>query len=229
MTTKAIIFGSIGTLTETSELQRRAFNQAFADAAIDWTWDAQTYQNLVAGDGAIVGGSARIAAFATARGLLLSPEHIQRLHDAKGEIFQRMMAEQKLVPNVGVVELIAHARASGLQIAFASTTSPENIGAMFAATAPALTAADFDLVLSGNDVFAIKPAPDIYLCALERLGISADEAIAIEDTVTSMAAPIAAHIPTVVVPGVIARSQNFGDTRILNALGSVADLIAAAR
>ena len=78
--------------------------------------------------------------------------------------------------------------------------------------------------LSGDDVTAIKPAPDIYLRALERLGVAADEAIAIEDTATSMAAPLAAHIPTIIVPGMIARSQDFGQTPVLQSLGTLAEL-----
>ncbi|MFT7179418.1 MAG: phosphoglycolate phosphatase-like HAD superfamily hydrolase, partial [Oceanospirillaceae bacterium] len=41
MTTKAILFGSIGTLVETSELQRRAFNQAFSEAGLDWNWSEE--------------------------------------------------------------------------------------------------------------------------------------------------------------------------------------------
>ena len=229
MTLKAIIFGSIGTVTETSDMQRRAFNRAFAEAGLNWDWDFETYKDMVAGDGAVVGGSDRISAYAAARGEPLSAETIDRLHTAKSAIFQKLMAEDGLTPNAGVVELIADARAKGLKIAFASTTSPENIAAMFAATAPALTAAHFDLVLSGMDVMAIKPAPDIYLRALERLGIAANEAIAIEDTATSMAAPLAAHIPTVIVPGMIARSQDFGQSPVLQSLGTLAELEATAQ
>ena len=228
MTLKAIIFGSIGTVTETSDMQRRAFNRAFAEAGLGWDWDFKTYKDMVAGDGAIVGGSDRIAAYAVGRGELLSSDAIDRLHTAKSAIFQKLMADEGLTPNAGVVAVIADARVKGLKIAFASTTSPDNIAAMFAATAPALTAAHFDLVLSGDDVTAIKPAPDIYLRALDRLGVAANEAIAIEDTATSMAAPLAAHIPTVIVPGMIARSQDFGQTPVLQALGSVAELEATA-
>ena len=224
MTLKAIIFGSIGTVTETSDMQRRAFNRAFAEAGLNWDWDFETYKAMVAGEGAIVGGSERISAYAAACGEALSPDMIDRLHDAKSAIFQKLMADEGLIPNAGVVDLIADARAKSLKLAFASTTSPENIATMFAATTPALTAAHFDLVLSGDDVTAIKPAPDIYLRALERLGVAADEAIAIEDTATSMAAPLAAHIPTIIVPGMIARSQDFGQTPVLQSLGTLAEL-----
>jgi phosphoglycolate phosphatase-like HAD superfamily hydrolase len=47
MTVKAILFGSIGTLVETSDFQRRAFNQAFAQAGLDWNWDTETYVRLL--------------------------------------------------------------------------------------------------------------------------------------------------------------------------------------
>ena len=93
MTLKAIIFGSIGTVTETSDMQRRAFNRAFAEAGLGWDWDFKTYKDMVAGDGAVVGGSERISAYAAARGEPLSVEMIDGLHTAKSAIFQEMMAE----------------------------------------------------------------------------------------------------------------------------------------
>jgi beta-phosphoglucomutase-like phosphatase (HAD superfamily) len=37
---QAVIFGSIGTIAETSDIQRQAFNLAFAEAGLDWNWDA---------------------------------------------------------------------------------------------------------------------------------------------------------------------------------------------
>ena len=39
MTFKAILFGSIGTLAETSDLQRNAFNEAFKISGLNWFWD----------------------------------------------------------------------------------------------------------------------------------------------------------------------------------------------
>ena len=44
---KAILFGSIGTLIETSDLQREAFNQAFKEAGLDWYWDQEDYTKLL--------------------------------------------------------------------------------------------------------------------------------------------------------------------------------------
>jgi len=44
---KAIIFGSIGTLVETSEIQRKSFNQAFKEMDLDWYWDKEEYKKLL--------------------------------------------------------------------------------------------------------------------------------------------------------------------------------------
>ena len=43
---KAIFFGSVGTLAETSELQCQAFNKAFAEAGLDWFWRPNEYREL---------------------------------------------------------------------------------------------------------------------------------------------------------------------------------------
>ena len=206
MTLQAIIFGSIGTLTETSDLQRAAFNAAFAENGLGWHWSAEVYQHLVA-EGTS-GGEARIAAFAADRGE--PPVDSAMLHSRKSALFQTAMAANGLRPNAGVTELIAEARAAGVRIAMASTTSARNITAMFAATAPDLSAAMFDVVTSADSVTRGKPAPDVYFAVLAQLGVDADAVVAIEDTIQSAASPRAAGIATIVVPGAIALQQDFG-------------------
>ena len=47
MTHKVILFGSIGTLINTSNLQRCAFNQAFPNEDLDWNWKPEDYQKLL--------------------------------------------------------------------------------------------------------------------------------------------------------------------------------------
>ncbi|MEM1317255.1 MAG: haloacid dehalogenase, partial [Pseudomonadota bacterium] len=64
MTISAILFGSIGTLVETSEHQRHAFNRAFRDSGLDWNWDQPTYRDLLA----VSGGQNRIRLYAERRG-----------------------------------------------------------------------------------------------------------------------------------------------------------------
>ena len=47
MTYKSLLFGSIGTIIETSELQRESFNEAFKEAGLDWYWDQEDYRLLL--------------------------------------------------------------------------------------------------------------------------------------------------------------------------------------
>ena len=223
MTLSAIIFGSIGVLTETSELQRAAFNAAFAEAGLDWHWSASDYTRLVA-DGA-TGGHDRINSHAASKGL--ANVDVPTVHRRKSEIFQAMMEAGGIAPNAGVVDLIDEARAAGIAVAMASSTSANNIAAMFAATAPRLTVDMFDFVTCADTVTHGKPSPDVYLAVLERLGVAAEAAIAIEDTRQSAVSPAAAGILTVIVPGAIAQAQDFGRLpvwRSVAAIGGVATL-----
>jgi HAD superfamily hydrolase (TIGR01509 family) len=197
---KAVIFGAIGTLTETSEMQRQAFNQAFSDAGHKIIWDQVTYREMVSGAQSVVGGQSRIRTNAAVQGIELDDTAVAALHAAKSRNFQDMMTRDGLSLNRGVEGLIADAKRGELAVAFASTTSRANIDAMFAAMRPAIRH-QFDLILSGEDVDASKPSPAIYLAALEKLGLDSSEVIAIEDSAPSMAAALAAGIATFVVPG----------------------------
>lgn len=47
MTLRALLFGSIGAVVETSERQREAFNTAFRQFDVDLFWDQDTYQRLL--------------------------------------------------------------------------------------------------------------------------------------------------------------------------------------
>ena len=197
---KAVIFGAIGTLTETSEMQRAAFNNAFETAGHDIVWDEATYRDMVSGEQAVVGGQMRIRAHAAARGIELDDNAVTALHAAKSEFFRDFITRDGLPLNRGVEAFILAAKREGMLVAFASTTSRANVDAMFEAARTAIRD-QFDLILSGDDVDAPKPSPAIYLAALERLGLDASEVIAIEDSASSMAAALAAGIATFVVPG----------------------------
>ena len=47
MRLKAILFGSIGTLVETSDIQRESFNSAFELTGLNWNWDEDEYSKLL--------------------------------------------------------------------------------------------------------------------------------------------------------------------------------------
>lgn len=96
-----------------------------------------------------------------------------------------------LQPTNGLLQVLQALRAEGFQTAVASSSDREYVETILRITG---TASFFDSVSCGNEVKAAKPAPDVYLNALEKLGIGAEEALAVEDSDTGSAAAAAAGI-----------------------------------
>jgi HAD superfamily hydrolase (TIGR01509 family) len=189
----AILFGSIGTIADTSELQRQAFNQAFKAHGLDWNWSRADYLNMLEKSG----GRQRITDYANSIEQTVDAEAI---HRSKSEFFQASLTESQVKPRFGVVETIQNAKDRGLKIAFVTTTSQENISMLIAALQPKIQANDFDLIL--NDASVDRPKPDkaAYALALENLGESAADCIAIEDNVAGVDSAIAAGLDCIAFP-----------------------------
>lgn len=81
--------------------------------------------------------------------------------------------------NKPLYNFIKQAHDNGVVTAIASTASPENL--MMVCNDNGLTEA-FDYIIAGNEVTNGKPAPDVYLKALEHMGLHADEVLAFEDS-----------------------------------------------
>jgi HAD superfamily hydrolase (TIGR01509 family) len=58
----------------------------------------------------------------------------------------------------------------------------------------------FDVIVSGDEVERGKPHPDIYLRAAEKLGVSADATLVIEDALSGIAAANAAEMRVAAIP-----------------------------
>lgn len=199
---KAILFGSIGTLVETSELQRRAFNQAFSEAGLDWTWNPDEYKIMLKKSG----GRNRINEYATYHGIKVNAHE---LHLKKTEIFDNMMKEEGISLRPGVANLIGYAIDNNVHLAFVTSTSDANVDAIFMALNGQLSRNDFNFI--GNDKMVSKPKPDseIYLKALSNLKLNAKDCLAIEDTEVSMRSAINANIKCIAFPGAMALDNDF--------------------
>jgi HAD superfamily hydrolase (TIGR01509 family) len=190
----AVLFGSIGTLADTSELQRDAFNRAFAAAGLDWHWDQEDYAHLLQDSG----GEQRIAAYA---GTVGDAVDAAAVHRAKSEFFQESLTPDAVNPRAGVVETIEECRRDGYQVALVTTTSRENLEALGKALRPHLDLAAFDLLVDRSEVEHTKPEPDAYRYALQQLGAESDRSVAIEDNVGGVASAVSAGLTCVAFPG----------------------------
>lgn len=198
----AVLLGSIGTLADTSELQRRAFNDAFRAHGLDWVWGREDYVAMLASSG----GADRIARYASARGEQVDAAAV---HATKSALFQTGLASTGLPARPGVVDTVREARAAGHKVALVTTTSAANVDAVLDALRPELGRDDFDLVVDLDGVVAPKPDRAAYDVALSALGETAATVVAVEDNVEGVAAAAAAGVRCVAFPNENTRDHDF--------------------
>jgi HAD superfamily hydrolase (TIGR01509 family) len=189
----ALLLGSISTVADTSELQRQAFNQAFAEHGLDWRWDQDQYRAMLSGNG----GQARIADYAQSLGQAVDAKAV---HASKTRIFQQDLAPGSLAPRPGVVDSIKGAKDHGWKVGLVTTTSVGNVSALLGALSPHLAAGDFDVIVDASSVERPKPDRAAYVFALESLGEAPGDCVAVEDNPGGVQAAVAAGVPCVAFP-----------------------------
>ncbi len=123
----------------------------------------------------------------------LTPQKIVTLTNKK-ELYYRELARELLLPIPGAVPLLRSLRAAGWQVAIGSSGPGRNVQLGIEILG---IADDLDVVVTGDDVVHGKPAPDIFLLCLERLGVEAGQCVVLEDAPQGVAAALAAGIPVV--------------------------------
>jgi beta-phosphoglucomutase-like phosphatase (HAD superfamily) len=207
---QALIFDVDGTLADTEELHRQAFNLAFRASRLPWSWDAPLYAELLR----VTGGKERIASYIARLGLPAAQRQaldalIPEIHHTKTRLYKELVAAGGLKLRNGVRRLLLEAREAGIRVAIASTTSPENIEPLVISGLGPRGMTWFDVVASGDIVANKKPAPDIYNIALQTLDVPAACAIAIEDSAIGVQSAKAAGLFTVATPCVWTCGQDF--------------------
>lgn len=205
-TVAAILFGSISTVADTSELQREAFNQAFETLGLAWFWGREEYRALLEKSG----GADRIADYAADRGERVDAGAV---HRSKSEIFRRRLTSGGLQARPGVIDSIHGARDAGLKVGLVTTTAPENVAALLAGLGPRLSPADFDVIVDATSVDRPKPDGAAYAFALGALGEEPTPCVAIEDNLGGVLAARAARLRCVAFPNENTAGHDFGLTK----------------
>ena len=221
-TLEALVFDVDGTLADTEELHRQAFNEAFFSCGVRWRWGPALYAELLQ----ITGGKERIAHYisrqqlpAAERGRLL--RLIPQMHAAKTRLYRELVALGHLRPRAGVLRLMTEARAAGIKLAIASTTSPENVESLLLASFGHDAPRWFSAIATGDIVPQKKPAADIYRVVLEMLGTPPQTAVAVEDSELGVRSAKGAGLFTVATPSLWTIGQNFSSADLV--LTSLAD------
>ncbi len=221
MTLKALIFDVDGTMAETENVHRRAFNRAFVADGLKWHWGLDLYKDLLG----VTGGKERIRHYAAvADPAFLAADdaeaHIGALHARKTELYVDMLETGEVGFRPGIERLIGEARAQGLMLAIATTTTPVNVTALLEGVLGPEGPGLFDVIAAGDAVANKKPAPDVYTCALDRLRVAPGACIAFEDSDAGLASAIGAGVPAVVTRSAFTRSGDAaGAVAVLSHLG----------
>ncbi|MFT7596601.1 MAG: HAD superfamily hydrolase (TIGR01509 family) [Paracoccaceae bacterium] len=206
MTPKALIFDVDGTLAETEEAHRHAFNDVFAEFAIGWHWGRDLYRELLR----TTGGKERMRAYA-ANHLHIDPAQIPvvEIHRRKTQIYGDLIAKGTVPLRPGIAALIKSAQKNGCRLAVATTTNLPNVDRLIRATLGLPAGEVFEVIAAGDMVKAKKPAPDVYALALARLDLPARDCLALEDSRNGLASAQAAAIPCVICPSAYTDHDDF--------------------
>lgn len=210
MAIKAIIFDVDGTLADTEDGHRKSFNKAFIESGLDWKWDVALYDKLLR----VTGGKERIKYFVeTCKPGFIKPADydgfVKNLHAVKTRHYTNMLGEGQIPLRPGIKQLIHDTHATGIALAIATTTTPENVTALLKVGLGGNWEDFFAANGCGDIVPHKKPAPDIYFWVLDKLKLAPEDCIALEDSENGLRASLAAGIKTYVTVNHYTRSQDF--------------------
>jgi len=204
---KAVLFGSIGTLIETSDIQRKSFNHAFKREGLNWYWSRKTYSKLLKKSG----GIRRVEDFARQNGESVNAKKIWK---SKTDIFNKTIISNSISARKGVLKIFKYAKKNNIEIGLVSSTSKKNINTIFKALDGKINRKEFSFIGNKNLVSRPKPNPDIYFKALEIMNLDKRDCVAIEDSIESAKSAIKAGIPCIAFPGIYHSDEDFKSCKL---------------
>ena len=198
---QALIFDVDGTLADTEETHRQAFNYAFVRFELKWEWTKPLYGELLK----ISGGKERIRRYIDMLPLRVTEksrlyQFVPAIHRIKTELYTELIGDGRCPLRPGVSRLLTEAKEAGLRLAIASTTTVANVRALLTRHLGSSGLRGFYTIAYEDLVQAKKPAPDIYRLALSTLGLPAESCVAFEDSPNGLRAAKGAGLFTVVTP-----------------------------
>ncbi|UCE51498.1 MAG: HAD-IA family hydrolase [Desulfobacterales bacterium] len=212
---KAIFWDQDGVIIDTEKDGHRvSFNNMFKEVGYDFEWDVDTYGELLK----ISGGKERMRHYFTEKGIILEgipekdAELLLTLHQKKTAIFVEMIESRKLPLRTGVHRIMREAMEAGLRMGVCTTANERSANAIAKGM---LGDINLEFVLAGDVVSKKKPDPEIYLLALEKTGLTADECIVMEDSRNGILAAKAAGLRAVATTNIYTENEDLSDASIV--------------
>ena len=206
MTLKAVIFGSIGSFSETSRIQLESFNEALSQNGLKQQWDEKEYIEFLK----IQGGLNRLKKVFPES----SPQVLEKIHSDKTRLFQQKLAEGESFLRTGFESFCEMLLQNNILIGLASTTFLDSIDAILKSL-NTISRENFAFIGHQGLTQRQKPDPEIYEIALREMGVKKEEVVAFEDTRLSLMSPIHAGIKTIAIPGELSSGQDFSEATLV--------------
>lgn len=218
---QGIIFDVDGTLADTEEVHRQAFNLTFADFGLDWEWTPALYEQLLC----ISGGRERMLVHAHEVDPVRAadpqfPDFIRRLHEAKTVCYAGLLRADGVRLRPGVERVLHEARREGLKLGIATSSAWSNLKTLLDNNLPPEWPSWFSAIETADSVAEKKPSPAVYEAVIRRAQFSPDRTLALEDTRNGLMAARAAGLTTVITAHRFTRHHSFdGAAAVLDGLG----------
>lgn len=184
---KAVIFDMDGVLIEAKDWHYEALNKALNL----FGYEIGRYDHLTTYDG--LPTSRKLEMLSLERGL---PRALHKFLNEMKQIYTMEMVYQQCKPTFTHEYALSSLKSMGYKLAVASNSIRNTVEIMMQKSQLDIY---LDLMLAASDISKPKPDPEIYLTAINRLGLSANECLIVEDNENGIKAAKAsgAHVLTV--------------------------------
>jgi beta-phosphoglucomutase-like phosphatase (HAD superfamily) len=221
MTLQGLIFDVDGTLADTEEIHRQAFNHTFNQVGLRWDWTPRLYEDLLV----VSGGQERITHYARAADpkLMTRPdfaEFVGALHERKTARYTELLYTGHIGLRPGIGRVLLEARGRGLALGIATSSAWSNVKTLLDNNLGRDWQSWFAAVETCDTVPSKKPSPAVYAAALRRMRLDARECMAFEDTENGLRAAQGAGLATIITTHRFTRDHAFaGAALVLDGLG----------
>ncbi len=219
--TEGVIFDVDGTLADTEEIHRQAFNLAFEQFELGWNWTPALYEELLR----ISGGRERITYYgADLRENFHSEAEfnnfVLNIHGVKTEIYRDLLHSGAIKLRPGVERLIDECRRANMILGIATASKYANLKTLLDQNLGSEWPTWFETIKTCDSVDDKKPSPAVYLAVLGDLPVPANRCVAFEDTVNGLKSATGAGICTIVTTHFFTRNHHFPEAGlVINHLG----------
>lgn len=139
---------------------------------------------------------------------------IMDLHLQKTDIFMSLIDEGKIPLRPGVLRLVDEAIANNVKLAVCSTSNEKAVSNLVSTLMGNERASKFQ-IFAGDMVKAKKPAPDVYLMAVDTMGLDKSKCVIIEDSHIGVGAAVAAGISCLVTKSSYTADEDFTGAKLI--------------